>query len=809
MSPVPGPLAGLRVVELSGGLAPPTGIVGYGPAYAGKLFADAGADVWLVEPPEGDPLRRWVAADVPATGPDGRDGALFRFLAASKRSLAGALGDPAVDQLVAGADLVIEGLPAGTVEGAGLLGQPGLVVLSISPFGRGPWQDRPATEMTVQAECGSIGARFYPEAPPLQAGGRIAEWAGGVFGAPAALAAVRHARRTGAGAHIDVSMAEAMCVCTNLFVDLMMSLAGRPAVGSLAASGGEFPAIEQTADGWVGFNTNSAQMFQDFLVLIGRADLTGDRTVRSDPARRPDLERSSREWCMARTTDEIVEEAALFRIPCVPVGHGANLPSNPHLTERRAFTTGADGDFVCPRPPYRLNGAVLPEPGPAPAVGADSGSVPGGRRPAQGASAGQAGPPAGPDLPMADLKVLDLTCWWAGPGATQLFAALGADVIHVEAVQRMDGMRPAAALLFTGKEQWWEYSSFFLSINVNKRGVTLNLDDPAGLEAVHRLIRWADVVIENYTPRVMDRFGLDEKGVHDVNPDAVVVRMPAFGLDGPWRDRVGFAQNMEAMCGMAWVTGIPDGPPRLPRGPCDPIGAMHGAFATQAALMARETSGRGQFVEAALLESGMNVAAEQVVEASAYGAAPRRDGNRSPGAVPQGVFACGPGPDGTERWLAVSVATDAHWDGLRRALGQPEWAAGADLATSAGRAGAQDTLERALAEWAAGQEAGKAAELLLGHGVPAAVVYDFRAVSEHPEFGARRFFEHFDHPVVGRHPVFGMPFRYTGIGSWVHSPAPTLGQHNHEVLTEVLGYTEEEVADLERREVIGTRPLGV
>ena len=811
MSPVPGPLSGIRVVELSGGLAPPTGIVGYGPAYAGKLFADAGADVWLVEPPSGDPLRRWsgtgVAADL-----DGRDGALFRYLAASKRSLASAaaFGDPSVARLIAGADLVIEGLPAGTVEAAGLLDQPGLVVLSITPFGRGPWQDRPATEMTVQAECGSITARRYPEAPPLQAGGRIAEWAGGVFGAPAALAAVRHARRTGTGAHLDVSMAEAMCVCTNLFVDLMMSLAGRPPLGPLGAMN-EFPAIEQTADGWVGFNTNSAQMFQDFLVLIGRSDLTGDRTVRSDPARRPDLERSTREWCMARTTDEIVEEAALFRIPCVPVGHGANLPSHPHLAARDAFTKGADGDFVCPRPPYRLNGQTLPEPGPAPEVGADSTSVPAGGGAAKGRSAAAATPasPAAGALPLAGLKVADLTCWWAGPGATQLFAALGADVIHVEAVQRMDGMRPAAALLFADRDQWYEYSSFFLSINVNKRGITLNLDDPDGIEAVHRLIRWADVVIENYTPRVMDRFGLDEKGLHGVNPDAVVVRMPAFGLDGPWRDRVGFAQNMEAMCGMAWVTGIPDGPPRLPRGPCDPIGAMHGAFATQVALLARETTGQGQFVEAALLESGLNVAAEQVVESSAYGAAPRRDGNRSPGAAPQGVFPTRPGPDGNERWLAVSVATDAQWDGLSKALGVPAWAVDPALATAAGRSASQDALEEGLAQWAAGQDADAAADLLLTHGVPAAALYDFRAVSQHPEFAARRFFEHFDHPVVGRHPVFGMPFRYTGVDSWVHAPAPTLGQHNHEVLTEVLGYTADEVADLEGREVIGTRPLGV
>ena len=828
MSPdTAGPLAGVRVVELSGGLAPPTGMVGYGPAYAGKLFADAGAEVWLVEPPDGDPLRRWSTA---GPVPEGGDAALFRFLAASKRSLAGALGDPEVERLVDAADLVLEALPPGRAEEAGIVSRPGLVVVSISAFGRGRWQDRPATEMTVQAECGSVSARRYPEAPPLQAGGRIAEWAAGAYGASAALAAVRHARATGRGAHIDVSMAEAMCVCTNLFADLMMSLAGRPPLGPLGALN-EFPAIERTADGWVGFNTNSAQMFQDFLVLIGRADLTGDPKLRSDPSRRPELERSTREWCLARTTDEIVEEAALFRIPCVPVGNGANLPTNPHLQARDAFTKGADGDFVCPRPPYRLNRQLHPEPGPAPGIGADSAaaaqlsprsvapSAPSGAgasgtsasgagasdRSASGAGAGATAPTD--DRPLAGLKVLDLTCWWAGPGATQLFAALGADVIHVEAVQRMDGMRPAAALLFADRDQWWEYSSFFLSINVNKRGITLNLDDPAGLEAVRGLVRWADVVIENYTPRVMERFGLDRDALQALNPGAVVVRMPAFGLDGPWRDRVGFAQNMEAMCGMAWITGVPDGPPRLPRGPCDPLGAMHGAFATQVALALRDTTGKGQFVEAALLESGLNVAAEQVVEASAYGAAPDRTGNRSPGTAPQGVFACTPGEGGAERWLALSVATDAQWEGLVAALGSPEWATrDPSLRRPAGRQAAQDRLEAELAAWAAEQDRDGAVALLLDHGVPAGAVVDYRAVSEHPHFVERGFIEHFDHPVAGRHPVFGMPFRWTGIERWVHGAAPSLGQHNTEVLTGILGYTAEQVADLERRQVIGTRP---
>ena len=316
-----GPLGAIQVVELSTGLAG---------GYATKLFADAGADVVKVEPPGGDPLRQWSASGAEL---DGHDGALFRYLASSKRSVVGSPGDPVVEQLMAGADLVVvNALPAGILEA------PKRVVLSITPFGAAnDWTDRPATEFTIQAESGSLSQRGRPDGPPVQAGGRIAEWGAGVFGAAAALAATQHARRGGPGTHIDVSMAEVMCLCTNLFVDLMWSLLGRPPMPQPARSV-EFPSVEPTADGFVGFNTNAQQMFEDFLVMVERPDLANIPGLRSDAARRPEIEASVRAWTTTRTTEEIVELASLFRIPVAPIGNGANLPTHPHLTARDVFT---------------------------------------------------------------------------------------------------------------------------------------------------------------------------------------------------------------------------------------------------------------------------------------------------------------------------------------------------------------------------------------------------------------------------------------------------------------------------------------
>ena len=768
-----GPLRDMRVVEVS------TGIAG---GYAAKLFVDAGADVVKVEPLGGDPLRSWTACEVDRGG---RDGALFQHLAAGKQSVIGG-----ADELIAGADVVIEG---GQLDP--LPTQAGLVVVSITPYGRlGPWAQRPATEFTIQAECGSLGARGTTDRPPVQAGGRIAEWVSGAYGAAAGLAAARHARRTGEGAHIDVSMAEAMCISTTLFTDLMMSLMGRPPLPQPPRVV-EFPSILPTKDGWVGFNTNAAQMFEDFLVLIGRDDMAGRAMIRMDPTIRPGLEASAEAWTLQHTTDEVIEQASLFRIPVAPVGNGENLPVHEHLVARGMFKASPSGEFQRPVPGYRLNGRRPADTGPAPAAGEHTGRVPARTRPAVSAA-----PSEGGGLPFARLKVLDLTSWWAGPAATGLLAQLGADVIHVESVQRIDGMRPAAAGYFATRDQWWEWSNFFQSINVDKRGITLNLGDPRGLDLAKRLIAWADVVAENYTPRVMEGFGLDWDAVRAINPRVVYARLPAYGIDGPWKDRVGFAQTMEAMSGLAWITGYPDGPPLLPRGPCDPNGAMHAAFAIQVALARRDETGEGQFVEAPLIESALNIAAEQVIEYTAYGSLLDRTGNRTPGRAPQGVYAC----EGTEQWLAVSVATDEQWEGLCTALG---WPADESLSTYAGRRARADELDDRLTDWASSRVLDDAVTHLLGHGVPAAPVRDFRSMAGQPAFEARGFYETVDHPVIGTHRVSVLPLRWSGIERWIRQRAPMVGEHNREVLGGILGLSDAEIDKLEADQVIGNRPV--
>jgi len=506
-----------------------------------------------------------------------------------------------------------------------------------------------------------------------------------------------------------------------------------------------------------------------------------------------------RAFTTRHATEEIVERAALLRIPVAPVHDGRSVLEHPHFAARGVFEPAPGGGFLQPRPPYRIDGRRPGAPRPAPRLGEHTGRIEARARPGGGTP-----PAAGAELPLSGLRVLDATAWWAGPSATHMLAALGAEVLHLESTRRPDGVRLAAGA-FVERPGWWEWSATFLGTNSNKKGLALDLSHPEGLVLARRLLPLCDAVVENFSPRVFDSFGLGWERLHALAPRTLLVRMPAFGLDGPWRDHVGFAQTMEQISGLAWVTGHPEDQPRIQRGPCDPLAGMHAVFATLVGLALRERSGRGHLIECPMVEGALNAAAEQVIEFTAHGEILGRLGNRSPAAAPQGLYRC----RGEESWLAVSVETEAQWVGLCAVLDRPDWARAPGLGSLAGRRSRHDEIDAALSEWAAPRELEAAAEELVARGVPAGRVADGRLASRHPQLVARGFFEEVAHPVVGTHPVPGVPFRYASCPRWIRSPAPTLGQHSRELLGGLLGLPEAELDRLEAAGVIGTRPRGL
>lgn len=805
-------LAGLRVLDFSTQIAGP---------YCSKLLLDAGADVIKVEPPGGDSLRTWSATDADLGG---WDSALFTFLNAGKQSVVGASTEPHVEALVGQADVVIEahGLESDNGERLDVAslraGHPALVVVSITPYGlTGPWHERRATEFTLQAECGSIGIRGVPGREPYQAGGRISEWAAGAYGALAALAALSGARRGGRGEHVDLSILEVANIIFTNFSEAMNRLLnggpGHPEHAFLAPSV-ETPSIEPSADGYVGFCTNARQQFNDFLVLIDRPDLLADEelgTVAGRSMRFAEWTAIVHAWCSTRTTEEICEQAGLLRIPVSQVCNGETVTAHEQLRARGVYRPDADNHFLRPRRPYLIDDSEPPAPRPAPRL------VPSpepGRQPV--AFTNRAGDPAtghtdahAPALPLSGLRILDLTAWWAGPATTHLLATFGAEVVHVESITRPDGMRMIGGPMAPHFPRWWEASPHFLYANSNKLGITLDLTTKEGVEILERLVSWCDSVVENFTPRVFDNFGLSREWVEKVNPRAVLLRMPAFGLTGPWRDRPGFAQTIEQLSGLAWITGHSDDQPRVPRGPGDPIAGVHGAIALLVTLARSRRSGRGHQVEVPLAEVALNVAAEPVAEFTAYGTRMDRQGNRSPLAAPQGLYPCADVGSPTAGWLALSVATDDQWRALRGALGEPRWAADPSFDTRSGRLAAHDVIDEHLTEWTRTRRRAELVRELRVLGICASEVADpSRLFETNPQLRHRAYFERPDHPVVGPVPLPSLPFRFDGIGHWLRSPAPTLGQDNEAVLCDRIGLTPSELGQLEADGVIGTTLVG-
>ena len=791
------PLSALRVLDLSTEIAGP---------YCTKLLADAGAEVLKIELPGGDPLRRWTASHTEL--PPGADSVLFRFLNTSKRSAVldyrTAAGRAELLRVCADADLVVDSEQRDLDWGAPATRSPALSVISLSPFGlHGPWSQRPATEFTLQAWCGSTAARGTPDRPPIAAGGRLGEWLGGTYAAAAALTVVHRARQTGRGEHVDLSLFEVMTLCMAPNLMVWESLAGQP---SPFARTLELPSIEPARDGYVGFCTITGQQWRDFLVLIERPDLVDDEQLAKwdERVRRSgEVNALIHAWTRTHDVAAIVERAARLRIPVAAVGTPETIAHFDHFVERGTFVQHPGADFVQPRPPYRLSAAPLRAFSPAPRLGAHAAAWnPRPSTPPSDAAGGARGGAA--QKPLAGLRVIDFTAFWAGPFVTQYLAAMGADVIKIESIQRPDGMRfqrvrpPTTA-------QWWEWSALFQTVNLGKRGITVDLTRPAGVHLAQQLIGVSDVVVENFSPRVMDNLGLGYDALAALNPRLIMVRMPAFGLDGPWRDRVGFAQTMEQLSGMAWLTGFRDGPPVIPRGPCDPLAGLHAVVALLVALEHRRATGCGQLVEVTMVEAALNAAADIVLEHAAYGARLMRDGNRGPVAAPQNLYAC----RGADAWIAIAVVTDAQWQALVDMLGGPDWLRAAPLRSAAGRRDAQDEIDRALAQWCISQEAADLAERLLARGIPAAPVTSAAHLSRNPQLQARRFFETVGHPVVGTHQHPGLPLHLaTGSAPTYARPAPTLGEHNREILSDLLGLSAAQIDRLQADGIIGDRPLG-
>ena len=799
-------LSGFVVVDLSSGIAG---------AYCTKLLADGGAHVVKVEPPQGDPLRQWSAsgADIAA----GADGALFSYLACSKHSV---VADPArdgadadlVDELLADAAAVVWSRGAGVAAHPDFTPQairdrhPHLTVTAITPFGLdGPWHGKPATEFTLQAWSGGIVGlgRGAPDRAPVYVGGQIGEYLAGAYASAATLAS----RMRGGGELVDLSMLETSILGLTYYPVSYFEMLGRPWRDARRLT---VPGIARAKDGLVDIGCGTAQQWFDLCAMTGHVEWIDEESTLTITQQANERADELFAWVADQTVDEIRDLATAFRIPNAPVANGANVAHLDHFVERGSFVVNPRDGFTQPAQPYRISPAMLRPPEPAPRLGEHTEAyrtrniIPGCDS-AAGTTRNDISQRAG--LPFEGLRVIDMTTFWAGPSCTHMMAMLGADVIHVESSRHPDGTRLIAGIP-ASEEQWWEQSPIFSGLNTGKRGITLDLQSETGRDLLKRLLVTADVVAENFTPRVLESMGLTYQALKQIRPDIVMVRMPGFGLGGPWRDNPAFAYVIEAAAGISWLTGYSDRNPFEPYSVGDPNAGVHALNATLLALEHRRRTGEGSMVEAAMVDAALNVAAEQVIEYSAYGALLDRDGNRGPAAAPQNLYLSNEIDEfgRPDSWVAIAVESDEQWRGLCDALGRPEWAMSGALSTAHGRRSHHDLIDGHLSAWCAERTRDDIVAALWDNGVPVAKVLQPHRQTEIPQLEHRGFFEPVTHPINPTSPHSTLPFRCSRGPQRVHaSPAPLLGEHNREVLRE-LGLADEEIQRLEAEGVIASAP---
>jgi len=829
-TPAPQALTGVRVLEIGGGIAGP---------YGARLLGDLGADVLKIEPPgAGDPMRAAAPFADPVDGVS--RSVLFEYLNWGKRSVeldVSAAGQRSeLADLVRWADIAIISLSPAATRAAGLTAEvllawnPRAVITLVSGFGQsGPYRDWAGTDLVLQAMSGVMQISGTAERPPLKPGLNQAFYCAGINAAYASLAGYLAVRRTGAGVALDLSVHEILAsqlVMNEPYYAFVGAIQGRRSATQDPFSGEPIPA----ADGYLSLQSTTltpvarfAELFHDdrfaaarFATEAGRGEHTAE------------LAELLTEHLARAASRDVFEAAGALGLLAGFVQSPAQLLSCPQLAARSAWRTdpGLTAGGTPIRLPARfaeLSGTPLRAAGPAPALGADSSWSPP-PRPADPAGL-PAGPPGLPDAdagrahqagPLAGMLVLDLSTVFAVPYIGGLLSDLGAEVVKVEAPMRLDQSRSSFGASFDNQPagDYWNRAATFQGLNRGKRSVVLDLSVPAGRAALLALVAQADVLLDNFTPQVMRKWGMTYDALAEVNPALIMLSNTGYGSTGPWASFKAQGTTLEATMGLTSVTGYPEGgPAKAGQSYPDFLACWTGLLAVLAAVVARDATGSGQWIDLGMYQLGATVIPEAVIGWQAGGVAQPRLGDRDHDAVLSGLFRTAE----RDRLVAVSVAQLGQLRDLDRlvpGLAEVIDSGGAESAVSEGAvsegAESDSALRSLLAHWIADRGVAEVCERLQAAGVAAGPVMDARDLLLDPHLIARGFYEWIDFgDPLGLRPLIGRPFSWSSAGSTVAiaGRAPRFGEHNEYVLTKLAGIDRDTYEQLQATRVVTDAPL--
>ena len=789
-------LAGLRVLEFPDAKS----------AFCGKLLAQMGADVVLVEPSRGSPLR-----GTPPLTQDGQESLFFWAFHAGKRSVAVDIATPegkvAFLRLAEQADVVLESFAPGYLTSLGLGAaalaeqNPGLIVCSLTSFGQtGPFKDFEGSNIIAWAMGGLQSLTGDADGEPLVAPAMQAYHVASMWAAIAIQAAVYRRRRTGRGAHIDLSAQE---VVLDQSEAAHVFWVGNRKV--MKRAGGKHPlacpfSTFQSKDGYAFIGLSSQAQWQALVAWMKEDGLLppaledpGLKELANRLARRGEIEAAITAWGKTKTNEVLFNEGATRGVPNAPVRRVPEVLGDEQLGEREFLVPmpdprpGVRKSYSMPGPPFRgKRGPWREAPSAPPAPGQHTVAVKQEWKTSSVVTAGKRGPARG-GKPLEGIKVLEF-CWnIAGPTVARILTDLGAEVVKLEPREIGEPMRVMPPWL---NEQPNINRCFtFMEMNRDKRSVTLNMKSPEAQEIALRLAAQSDIVLENFTAGTMERLGVPYEKMAQRNPKVILGSMCGYGQTGARRGWPSYHPTSAAMSGLTGLFGYEGGAPQgFGHAHMDFAAGLLGTIAVLDALLRREETGEGDHMDSSQLEAGVALMGPELLEWGVNGHVATPEGNRSAsrGAALQGCYQC----EGDDQWIVVTAPDADALAKLAATLGAKQEATVSEL-------------EEALRQWARARSPWDAFMGLQTGGVPAGVVaYGPDLAEGDPHLQARGVWKTVQHPELGPHAMIQCPIVLDGLRLSLRGPGPLVGQHTEEVLKGMLHMGEEEYMQRVLEEVV-------